>query len=119
MSRPALWPLSISPQNQLIEWCNLHDIPFEPDLHRSGKRGGVDLFGCPVITIDGQKLGLDFLAVDACAQIAIDAGHRAAAQRSIDVDGAARDDFRAGADRSDNCYVAFGKNDRLTGTYLA
>src|SRR6185437_1946762 len=100
-SQPQLWPFLFS-QNQLIEWCNLHDVPCEPDLRRPVVQSGVDLFRSEVVSVDGQKLGLDFLAVDPCAQIAVDAGHRAAAQRSIDVDRAAGDNLGAGTDRSDD-----------------
>src|ERR1700722_1239701 len=109
--------LSISP-NQSIQRCNLYDFAVEPDLRRPRIQGGVDFFCRSIVTIDGQKLGFDFVAVNARAQIAIDAGHRPAAERAIDMDGAARDDFCARADRSHHRDVSFRKHDRLAGTHL-
>src|ERR1700729_963767 len=103
--------LLISP-NQSIQRCNLYDFAIEPDLRRSRIQGGIDFFCRSVVTVDGQKLGFDFVTVDPRLQIAVDAGHRPAAERAVDMDGAARDDFRARADRSHHCDISFRKHDR-------
>src|SRR5271167_4516794 len=67
--------LLISPK-QSIQWCNLYDFAIEPDLRRPRIQGRVDFFRRSVVTVDGQKFGFDFVAVDPRAQIAVDAGHR-------------------------------------------
>src|SRR6516164_4500514 len=104
---------------QSIQRCNLHDIAIEPHLRRPIAQIGVDLFGRPIVTVDGEQLGFDFLTVDTSGRITVDAGHRATAKRPVDVDGPAGDDFGAGTDRAHDGHVAIGKDDRLTRTHLA
>src|ERR1035438_3238023 len=97
----------------LIERRNPHDVAFKPSLRRPIAQRLVQFFRGLVETIDGQKLGLDLLAVDPRRRIAVDARHRAAAQRSVNVDGPAGDDLGARADRPQHRHVAVGKHDRL------
>src|SRR6516162_9719074 len=104
--------------HQSIQRCYLHDIALEPNLGRPIAKTGVDLLSRPVITVDGEQLGFDFLTVDTSGRIAVDTGHRAAAKRPVDMDGTAGDDFGAGTDRAHNGHVAIGKDDRLTRTHL-
>src|SRR5580692_5385376 len=108
--------LLISP-NQSIQRCNLYDFAIEPDLRRPRIQGGIDFFCRSVVTVDGQKLGFDFVTVDPRLQIAVDAGHRPAAKRAIDMDRAAGDNFGARADRSHHGDIAFRKYHRLAGTH--
>ena len=68
----------------------------------------VDVFRGLVKAVDREQLGLDLLAKDPRGGVAVDAGHRAAAQRAVDVDRAAGDDLRAGADRAEHGDVAVG-----------
>src|SRR5882724_4074075 len=103
----------LNPPSRLIQRCNLHDVVFEPHLSWLLAQGDVDFFSRLIVSVDGQKLGLDFLTVNAGGRVAIGARHRTAAKRSIDMDGAACDDFGAGTDRPQDRHVAVGKN-RLT-----
>src|SRR3981081_771086 len=102
---------------RLIQRCNFHDVAFEPRLSWPIAQGDVYLFRGLVVAVDGQKLGLDFLAINPRGGIAIDTRHRAAAKRSVNVDGSPGDNFRARADRTQHCHIAFGKNNRLTGAH--
>src|SRR5437868_13191372 len=92
-SRPGLWPLS-NLLSRLIQRGNSHDVALQPGLGRPVAKRVVDLFSGLVEAVDGEQLRLDSLAVDSRGRIAVDAGHRPAAQRSVDVDGTAGDDFR-------------------------
>src|SRR6185437_8539138 len=98
-----------------VERRNPQRFAFKPRLRWSVAKSGVELFRGPVKAVDGEQLGLDLLAVDARSRIAVDAGHGAAAQRAVDVDGAAGDDLGSGSNRADHRHVAFGKHDRLAG----
>src|ERR1700722_8666256 len=86
----AILPIS---QKQLIQRCDLHDIAVEPDLRWPVVQGGVDFFCRSVVTVDREKLGFDFLAVNSRTQIAVDPGHRPATECPVDVDGAAGYNF--------------------------
>src|SRR6195256_2760717 len=79
---------------RLIQRCNFHDVAFEPRLSWPIAQGDVYLFRGLVVAVDGQKLGLDFLAINPRGGIAIDTRHRAAAKRSVNVDGSPGDNFR-------------------------
>src|SRR5215211_4158249 len=99
--------------SRLIQRGDSHDLALQPGLRRPVAKRGVDFFRGLVVAIDGEQLRLDFLAVDPRGRIAVDSGHRPAAQRSVDVDRPAGDDLRAGSDRTQHGDVAFGKDDRL------
>src|SRR6185437_3617389 len=108
----------VSP-NRSIKRCNVYDVTFEPDLRRPVAQPGVDLFSSSIVTVDGQKLGFDFLTIDARGRVAVDARHGAAAQRSVDMDRAAGDDFGPGTHRAHHRHIAIGEHDRLAGAHLA
>src|SRR6516225_202048 len=57
--------------HQSIQRCYLHDIALEPNLGRPIAKTGVDLLSRPVITVDGEQLGFDFLTVDTSGRIAV------------------------------------------------
>src|SRR6476661_2137826 len=99
--------------SRLIQRGNFHGVALQPGLSRSVAQRRVYFFCGLVVSIDGEKLRLDLLAIDSRGRIAVDARHRAAAQRPVDVDRSAGDDLRARADRPQHRDVAFGKDDRL------
>src|SRR3984957_2681721 len=101
---------------ELIEWCDLHDVAFQPCLGWTVAQGDVNLFSGLVITVDGKQFGFDLLAENPRRGIAAETRHRAAAKRAIDVDGAAGDNLRAGADRAQHGHVAIAV-DRLAGAH--
>src|SRR6185312_13182573 len=76
-----------------VERGNPQRFTFKPRLRWSVAKSGVKLFGSSVEAVDGEQLGLDLLAIDARGRIAVDAGHGAAAQRAVDVNGATGDDL--------------------------
>jgi len=84
-------------------------------LSRPIAHAGVYLFCSLVVAVDGQKFCFDSLAINSRGGIAIDTRHRPAAKRSVDVDGPASANLRAGADRTQHGHIAVGKNNRLTG----
>src|SRR3954470_7916509 len=99
--------------SRLIQRGNFHGVALQPGLSRPVAQRRVDFFCGLVVAVDGEKLRLDLLAIDSRGRIAVDARHRAAAQRAVDVDRSAGDDLRARADRPQHRDVAFGKDDRL------
>src|SRR6185436_277313 len=105
--------------SRLIQRVNFHRVAFQPGLRRAVAKRNVDFFCSLVVAVDRKQFGLDFLAVDPRAGIAVDARHRAAAQRPVDVDRSAGDDLRARADRTENGDVAFHEDDRLPRTHRA
>src|SRR6266571_2154991 len=82
--------------SRLIQRGNFHGVALQPGLRRAVAERDVDLFCSLVVAVDGEQLCLDLLAVDPRIGIAVDARHRTAAQRPIDVDRSAGDDLRAG-----------------------
>src|SRR6187431_433200 len=86
--------------SRLIQRGNLHGVALQPGLRRTVAERDVDFFCSLVVAVDGEQLGLDPLAVDPRIGIAVDARHRAAAQRAIDVDRSAGDDLCARPDRT-------------------
>src|SRR5215213_6294021 len=95
--------------SRLIQRGNFHGVALQPGLRRTVAKRDVDF----------EQLGLDFLAVDPRIRIAVDARHRAAAQRPVDVDRSAGDDLSTRANRAQHRDVAFHEDDRLTRTYRA
>src|SRR3984885_9274526 len=79
---------------ELIEWCDFHDVAFQPCLSRTIAQGDVYFFSGLVVAIDGEQFGFDLLAENPRRRVAAEARHRTAAKRSIDVDGAAGDNLR-------------------------
>src|SRR4051794_26633142 len=105
--------------SRLIQRGNFHGVAFQPGLRRAVAKRNVDFFGSLVVAVDRKQLGLDPLAVDPRVGIAVDARHRAAAQRAVDVDRSAGDDLGAGANRAQHGDIAFHEDDRLTRTHRA
>src|SRR6185312_7126214 len=105
--------------SRLIQRGNFHGVAFQPGLRRAVANRNVDFFCGLVVTVDGEQLGLDPLAVDPRVGVAVDARHRAAAQRPVDVDRSAGDDLRAGANRAEHGDIAFHEDDRLSRTHRA
>src|SRR6187455_1520070 len=98
----------------LVQRCDFHGVALQPGLRRAVTQRDVDFFSSLVVAVDGEQFGFDLLAVDPRIAIAVDARHRAAAQRAVDVDRSAGDDLGAGADRAEHGDVAFHEDDRLT-----
>src|SRR5690348_3890711 len=100
MSRPALSPFRHPPRLSLVQGRDLHHVALKPGLDRPALQRAVDIFGSPVIAVDGQEFGLGLAAEDARARTAVGARQGSAADGAIDVNGSARDDLGAGSDRS-------------------
>src|SRR6266568_5608192 len=90
-----------------VQRSNSHGVALEPGLGRLAAQGRVDIVGGLVKAIDCKQFGLDLLTIDACARVTVHARHGAAAQRAVDMNGAAGDDLGAGADRAEDGDVAF------------
>src|SRR5215212_1031828 len=105
--------------SRLIQRGNFHGVALHPGLRRTVAKRDVDFICSLVVAVDGEQLGLDFLAVDPRIRIAVDARHRAAAQRPVDVDRSAGDDLSTRANRAQHRDVAFHEDDRLTRTHRA
>src|SRR6266550_8203284 len=105
--------------SRLIQRGNFHGVALQPGLRRAVAERDVDFFCGLVVAVDGEQLCLDPLAVDPRIGIAVDARHRTAAQRPIDVDRSAGDDLRARPDRAQHCDVALDEDDRLARTHRA
>src|SRR5438445_5400070 len=72
--------------SRLIQRGNFHGVAFQPGLRRAVAKRNVDFFCSLVVAVDREQLRLDLLAVDPRVGIAVDARHRTAAQRPVDVD---------------------------------
>src|ERR1700722_1973047 len=103
---------------ELIEWCDFHDVAFQPCLSRTIAQGDVYFFSRLVVAVDGEQLGFDLLAENPRGRVAAEARHRTAAKRSIDMDGPAGDNLGTGADRAQHGHIALAK-DRLAGAHRA
>src|ERR1700678_209672 len=79
---------------ELIEWCDFHDVAFQPCLGWTVAQGDVYFFSGLVVAIDGEQFGFDLLAENPRRRVAAQAGPRPPAKRSIAVDGAAGDNLR-------------------------
>src|SRR3954449_7639807 len=100
---------------RLIQRGNSHDVALQPGLGRTVAQRGVDFFRGLVVAVDGEQLRLDLLAINSRGRIAVDAGHRPAAQRAVYMDRPAGDNFCARADRTEHGDVTIGEDDRLAG----
>src|SRR3954467_8298631 len=105
--------------SRLIQRGNFHGVAFQPGLRRPVANRNIDFFCCLVVAVDRKQLGLDPLAVDPRVGISVDARHRTAAQRAVDVNRSAGDDLGAGANRTQHGDIAFHEDDRLTRTHRA
>src|ERR1700739_1294407 len=47
--------------SRLIQWCNFHDVAFEPRLTREISQGGIFFVSRLIVTVDGQQFCLDLL----------------------------------------------------------
>src|SRR6185436_6705809 len=79
--------------SRLIQRGNFHGVSLQPGLRRAVAARDVDFFGSLIVAVDRKQFGLDPLAVDSRAGIAVDARHRTAAQGSVDMDRSAGDDL--------------------------
>src|SRR6476619_448304 len=105
--------------SRLAQRGYFHGVALQPGLRRAVAERVVDFFCGLVVAVDGEQLGLDPLAVDPRIGIAVDARHRAAAQRAVNVDRSAGDDLRVGANRAEHGDIAFHEDDRLTRPHRA
>src|SRR6185295_8577932 len=105
--------------SRLIQRGNFHGVALQPGLRRAVAERDVDFVCSLVVAVDGEQLRLDLLAIDPRIGVAVDARHRAAAQRPVDVDRSAGDDLRAGANRAEHGDIAFHEDDRLSRTHRA
>src|SRR3984885_7484531 len=79
---------------ELIEWCDFHDVTFQPCLSWTVAQGDVYFFSGLVVAIDGEQFSFNLLAENPRRRGAAETRHRTAAKRSVDVDGAAGDNLR-------------------------
>src|SRR6516225_8597276 len=100
-----------------IERRNPHDLAIQAGLRRLGTQARVQFLRGLIVAVDRNEFGFDLLAVDARGRVAVDARHRAPAQRAIDMDRAAGDDLGARADRTQYRHVALGEDHRLPGPH--
>src|SRR5215831_15151149 len=100
-----------------IERRNPHDLAIQAGLRRLGTQARVQFLRGLVVAVDRNEFGFDLLAVDARGRVAVDARHRAPAQRAIDMDRAAGNDLGARADRAQYRHVALGEDHRLPGPH--
>src|SRR5450755_1138116 len=103
---------------ELIEWCDFHDVAFQPCLSWTIAQGDVYFFSRLVVAVDREQFGFDLLAENPRCRVAAEARHRTAAKRSIDVDRSAGDNLRTGTDRAQHGHIAIAE-DRLAGAHRA
>ena len=87
------------------------------DLHPLAEEARIDLLVDHVDAGDRDQLGLEAVAEDARARIAVDAGVRPAAQMAVDVDVAVGEHFATGTDRGERDQVAAFGIDLLPGAH--
>src|SRR5882762_5851286 len=80
--------------SRLIQRGNFHGVALQPGLGRAVAKRGIDFFSGLVVAVDGEQFRLDLLAINTCRRIAVDAGHRPPAQRAVNMDRSAGDNFR-------------------------
>src|SRR6476646_2214392 len=98
----------------LVKGGNFQRFAFEPGLDRPAAQAVLDVVSGLVVGVDGEQLGLDALAENAGAGIAVGAGHRPAAQCAVDVDRTSGHDLGARSDRAKHGHVAVDEHDRLS-----
>src|SRR5690242_10895253 len=120
MSQPPRGPISCPSCHDLslflVHRRNFQRVAVQPGLDRSATLAVVDFVCRFVIGANRQELGLEPMTKDPGAAIAGDACHRLTAQRAVNVDRAAGDDFGSGAYRAEYGDVALHEGDRLAGT---
>src|SRR5258707_5414441 len=97
----------------LIQRGDFHGGALQPGLGRPVAKRSIDFFSGLVVAVDREQFRLDLLAIDPGRRIAVDARHRPAAQRAVNMDRSAGDDFRPRAYRAQHGDVAIGEDDRL------
>src|SRR5688500_18979834 len=100
-----------------VELFDAERFAVQPDLHRLAVQFLRDVLQHLVVAGDGDQFGVEFAAEDACLRIALGAGEGAAAEGTVDVDGAVGDDFGAGADGGEHGEVAVVGVDLLAGAH--
>src|SRR6476646_3871331 len=78
----------------LIQRGNFHGVALQPGLGRPVAKRSVDFFSGLVEAVDRKQFRLDLLAIDPGRRIAVDARHRPAAERAVNMDLTAGDDLR-------------------------
>ena len=101
----------------LVQRCDFQNVAVEPGLGRPIAQRFVDVFRGLVVAVDRQQLGFDALAVNPRRRVAVDAGHRAASERAVNMDRSSGDDFGARSDRPEHRHIAVGKHHRLARTH--
>src|SRR5262249_39048998 len=96
-----------------IEGRDQHHIALQPSLDRPAAQARFHVLGGAVVAVGGRQLGFHLVAKNAGARVSGGARHGAAAQRAIDVDRSAGDDFGAGRHRAEDGHVACREDDRL------
>src|SRR3982751_1508450 len=70
----------------LIQRGDFHNGALQPGLGRPVAKRSIDVFSGLVVAVDGEQFRLDLLAIDPGRRIAVDARHRPAAQRAVNMD---------------------------------
>ena len=92
-------------------------LALEPHADAPAEELRVDLLAHEVDPRDREQLGVELVAEDHGALVALDAGERAAAQRPVDVDVAAGRDLGPVADRGGDHEVAVRHDDLLAAAH--
>src|SRR4051812_44399429 len=98
-----------------IQRCYRQDAVLEPALGGPVAEARVHFLSGAVIAVDRDQLGFVLAAKNSCTRVAHGTRHGPAAQRAIDVDRSAGDDFGARGHRTEHGDVAVWENDGLTG----
>src|SRR5215469_17073644 len=119
MSRPLRGPISCPSCHDLslflVHRRNFQGVTVEPRLDRTAAYAIIDFVRRLVVGADGQQLSFEAMAKNPGAAIASNACHRLTAQRAVDVDRTAGDDFGSRANRAKHGDIAFHESDRLPG----
>ena len=109
--------LSCVPSSPVSRAFHPQRTALQPDLNGLAAQVRLHVLSRQVEAVDGDELGLELAAENARRGVAGRAGHGSAAQRAVDMDGAAGDDLRAGCDRADDGDVALREKQRLAGAH--
>src|SRR5690606_28543255 len=110
-------PIYVSSKLEFVccsaECRGLDRFAVKPDLYGFTAQFRLHVVRRLVETVDGNQFRFELAAEDARRSIARCACHGPAAQRSVDMDRSAGDNFRARCDRANDGDVSFGEEDRL------
>src|ERR1700722_13277767 len=97
--------------------CEMQELTIEPRLDGlTGQRRG-DRFENPKNTGNRNQFRVKFLTEHSRAELTMRAGHRASAQRTVNVNAAVRDDLGAGADSGGYDKITTARIDLLAGAH--